>query len=808
MKRRLLLGIIAVVVCSTMVTAMNLQAADNATTAADTPVDDALVLPENYTSEQIDAILARLSDDQVRRLLLEQLRQNAAAAQSEQSGQTGRGIASIFQRLENGTTQFNKNLSAILVNTVHLPADFRKAFDMITDGKGAPRFFWLMTLLAVIFLAAWGIEKMFMRKAAAFRQRMETIPPMAGWLKAGTALIRTLPEWLGIFTFAISSLILFVIIGRPQGDAMRLFFVAVLAAILIPRIASIFFRVIYAPLAAEVRVLPVSDKIAEYMHSRLVRLFWVLGVGFMGCALLTKLGIGREGFILSVFLVVTTATVMVSYMIWQNRTRIADGIRVGKGASTVAQSWFREQLAGIWHFLAIGYLVLVWLIWTVRLVITGAEFDGAFVVSVLIIPIYLVLDRLAQWVIGTTVSTLQTAGEQDSENPAEDTAGKETEATPPDAQDPNVRYTLIAHRIVRVIIILALAFWVLSIWGVNLPFGTKLANATFDVLVTLVLAHVIWKITLQTINRKLRTEAPEPEDEETDDANEWASMVKTREQTILPLLRKFIGIVLVVMVTMIILSSIGVNIGPLLAGAGVVGLAIGFGAQKLVSDILSGVFYLIDDAFRVGEFIQCDQVTGSVEDISLRTVKLRHYRGMLQFVPFGELGTITNFMRGDLITKFNIEVPYGTNINKVRKIIKKVGKEMLKDPENGPNIIQPPKSQGVRKVGNSALTIRVKFTAKPGTHFLIRRAAFSQITEALAKAGIEYAHRKVIVEVPPTDDQSPAQGDQTPQSTPSGPVAEDPKERQDLAERAAAALGAIMDEEDKKAAEKDKDKKK
>jgi small-conductance mechanosensitive channel len=791
------LWIIAIVICLGMWPAADLLAEDTATPTTSAPGEEKIVLPAIYTPEQIDAILARLSDDQVRRLLLDQLRQNATIAQPGQGTQPDSGITSIFQRLENSTTRFTENLGTIIVTIGVLPADFRKAFNMITDGKGWSRFFMLMVILAAIFLAAWGIEKMFMRKTAAFRQRMATIPPMAGWLKAGTALIRTLPEWLGIFAFAISSLLLFLVFGRPQGDAIRLFFVAILAAILIPRIMSVFFRVIYAPLAAEVRVLPVSDKVAEYMHSRLARLFWVLGVGFMGCALLTKLGICREGFVLSVFLVVTVATVMVAYMIWQNRSLVADGIRVGKADSSVAQSWFREQLAGIWHFLAIGYLLLVWLVWTMRLVITGAEFDGTFAISVLIIPIYLVLDRVAQWVIGTTVSTLQTTGQQDSENPTKDTAGEKTEAPPPDEQDPNARYALIAHRIVRVIIILALAFWLLSVWGFQLPFGTKLTSATFDILVTLVLAHVFWKITLQTINRKLKASAPEPEDQESEDANEWASMVKTREQTILPLLRKFIGIVLVVMVTMIILSSIGVNIGPLLAGAGVVGLAIGFGAQKLVSDILSGVFFLIDDAFRVGEFIESDQITGSVEEISLRTVKLRHYRGMLQFVPFGELGTITNFMRGDLITKFNIEVPYGTNINKVRKIIKKVGQKMMEDPENGPDIIQPPKSQGVRKVGNSALTIRVKFTAKPGKHFLIRRAAFSQITEALAAAGIEYAHRKVIVEVPPTDDQAADQDQKS--TTPATGVSkgEAPQDQKGISAGAGAALGTILDDEEK-----------
>jgi small-conductance mechanosensitive channel len=214
------------------------------------------------------------------------------------------------------------------------------------------------------------------------------------------------------------------------------------------------------------------------------------------------------------------------------------------------------------------------------------------------------------------------------------------------------------------------------------------------------------------------------------------------------MVRKFLGTVLVVMVTLIIFSSLGVDIGPLLAGAGVIGLAVGFGAQKLVSDVFSGFFYLLDDAFRVGEYLQAGSVSGAVEAITLRNVMLRHHRGMLQIVPYSELGAITNFMRGGIVVKFNLEFPYDADIDKIRKIIKKTGQAMLKDEEFGKDFIRPVKSQGVREITNSVMVIRVKFTAQPGTHFVIRREAYRRITENLVAQGIHYAHRKVIVEMP------------------------------------------------------------
>ena len=213
--------------------------------------------------------------------------------------------------------------------------------------------------------------------------------------------------------------------------------------------------------------------------------------------------------------------------------------------------------------------------------------------------------------------------------------------------------------------------------------------------------------------------------------------------------------VLLVTVSLVVLSSLGVDIGPLLAGAGVVGLAIGFGAQKLVSDVFSGFFYLLDDAFRVGEYIQAGSVSGAVESITLRNVMLRHHRGMLQIVPHSDLGSITNFMRGGIIVKFNLEFPYDANVDRIRKVIKKVGQKMLDDEEFADDFINPVKSAGVREIKGSVMTIRVKFKAKSGTHFVIRREAYRRITEALNAQGIFYAHRKVIVELPDSMKDAP-----------------------------------------------------
>lgn len=161
---------------------------------------------------------------------------------------------------------------------------------------------------------------------------------------------------------------------------------------------------------------------------------------------------------------------------------------------------------------------------------------------------------------------------------------------------------------------------------------------------TLILAHVIWGQLSRYVQKKMESMAPSTEN--VDDEEEFSGQTLDRRFTLLPVLRKFVGTVLMVMVTLIVLSSLGINIAPLLAGASIFGLAIGFGSQKLVSDVWSGIFYLVDDTFRVGEYIQAGSVSGTVEGFNLRNVLLRHDRGALQIVPFQQDGCCHELQSG------------------------------------------------------------------------------------------------------------------------------------------------------------------
>jgi small-conductance mechanosensitive channel len=269
--------------------------------------------------------------------------------------------------------------------------------------------------------------------------------------------------------------------------------------------------------------------------------------------------------------------------------------------------------------------------------------------------------------------------------------------------------------------------------------AVRLLRGAIHAAVIALLADLAWHLARAWIDGKLaEAEAAGPVEGE-------ESRRRARLRTLLPIFRNVLFVVLLVMAGLMALSALGVQIGPLLAGAGVVGVAIGFGAQTLVKDIIAGMFFLLDDAFRVGEYIESGSIRGTVESFSLRSVKLRHHRGYLHTVPFGSLERITNYSRDWVIDKATIGVTYDTDLEKVKKIIKQIGRQLLADPELAPHILDTLKMQGVEEYGDYAIKIRLKVTTKPGEQFVVRRRAYALIKQAFEENGIKFAFPTVQV---------------------------------------------------------------
>ena len=304
-------------------------------------------------------------------------------------------------------------------------------------------------------------------------------------------------------------------------------------------------------------------------------------------------------------------------------------------------------------------------------------------------------------------------------------------------------YVPLIRRLFRVVLLTFLFFIVLRLWGIDLSFGRLFKSHVLGIIIALLLGFIVWEYTKARIDRKLREEMPS-QDHDMEEGGAGGS----RSGTLLLLLRKFILVTLFVVISLSILSSLGVHIGPLIAGAGVVGLAIGFGAQTLVKDITAGVFFLIDDAFRVGDYVEAGTAKGMVERISLRSMKLRHPRGMVYTLHFGDLKQLTNFSRDYTIMKLDIRVRYDADLEKIRKIVKKINKQLRMDEAINRVMLDDLKSQRVRELDDSAMIVRVKFKTIPGEQFVIRREVYRMIQEEFRANGIEFAHRNVTVYLP------------------------------------------------------------
>lgn len=343
--------------------------------------------------------------------------------------------------------------------------------------------------------------------------------------------------------------------------------------------------------------------------------------------------------------------------------------------------------------------------------------------------------------------------------------------------------------------------------AIESPTGRRFLKVALDVAIILVVATAAWALVQRTVARYIRREEERARAEAHEhalDEDGLGGQVASRFGTLLPLIRGFILTFLAAITLMVVLSSMGIDIGPLLAGAGVVGIAIGFGAQALVRDIISGIFFLIDDAFRVGEYVEFGTIRGQVEQISIRSMRLRHHRGAINTVPFGELRSITNYNRDWAIYKQEFRLPYDADLEHVRKIIKKVGIRLMEDPELGPKFLQPLKSQGVFRIEEGALIVRTKFMCKPREQFIIRKAVFQEVTKDLYAAGYELAQRRVQIEWP---EYHQGKDDGEKAAAKGGDGTDSPANRPELtpALAAAAAAGLVISSEKMRAAPEDRD---
>jgi small-conductance mechanosensitive channel len=391
----------------------------------------------------------------------------------------------------------------------------------------------------------------------------------------------------------------------------------------------------------------------------------------------------------------------------------------------------RRLVAELWPLLASAYVVLVFLAWGVERLSGMALRSRAGIGSLLVLVVLPLADMLLCRLVRVFAG-----------GPAGGAA-----------EGPAASFEPVLRRGIHIAVTVTGLLLIARLWGLDLfdltarSMGTRVSEALLSVAITLLVAYLAWELVKAVVDRQL---AREPGPEAPGEPGEGGGKGASRLRTILPLVRGFVFVAISTMAVMIVLAALGVNIGPLLAGAGVVGLAVGFGAQTLVRDIVSGFFFLLDDAFRLGEYIDVGDVKGTVERIGIRSMQLRHHRGALNTVPYGAIRRLINESRDWVIVKLEFRLTYDTDLVRVKKILRRVGEELQQDPELGPGLLQPLKSQGVMATEDSALVVRAKFMARPDdVQYVIRREAYNRILKAFAENGIRFAHRQVTVFAPP-----------------------------------------------------------
>ncbi|PSH65624.1 hypothetical protein CU102_20540 [Phyllobacterium brassicacearum] len=448
--------------------------------------------------------------------------------------------------------------------------------------------------------------------------------------------------------------------------------------------------------SAIVRLIPMDDVKAAFWYRRVAVFSGIFFTGWAAAGLMTVLNFTPNVKSLIIYILGLGLLAVALETLWR------------QPEAPVASRAFRVK-----EWLLTFYLCLLWLLWVAGL-------------------------SLALWV-GIYVLVLPPILRTTS------TAVKSFFAGPDDTEKPKAPVLeVLIERGARVVIIALAVAWlavVIRFRASGLMEDEAVARLFRGILggvVILLAADLIWHMVKGLINRRIeraRSEGGDP-----------AELARSgRLLTLLPILRNFLAVLIAAIAVMMVLSGLGVAIGPLIAGAGIFGVAIGFGSQALVRDIISGIFYMTDDAFRVGEYIQSGSYKGTVESFSIRSVKLRHHRGPIFTVPFGTLGAVQNMSRDWVIDKFFISVNYDADIAKVKKLVKGVGAALLEDEEFGPQILETVKMKGVEDFGDYGIKLSFAMMTKPGHQSTIRRRAYAMIREAFTANGIGFASPTVQV---------------------------------------------------------------
>jgi small conductance mechanosensitive channel len=278
------------------------------------------------------------------------------------------------------------------------------------------------------------------------------------------------------------------------------------------------------------------------------------------------------------------------------------------------------------------------------------------------------------------------------------------------------------------------------LWLLESALGLRILSASGTLLVTIILAFGVWEAINLGVQQHL------------DRLQRETQLAKSaRLRTLLPLLRSTLLITIAVVAGLMILSQIGINIAPLLAGAGIIGVAIGFGSQKLVQDLITGIFLLLENAMQVGDVVSVGGLSGVVESLSVRTIRLRSEDGSVFIIPFSSVTTVTNMTKDYSRAVIVAGVAYKEDYDRVVEVLKAISQEMRDETAWKPIILDDLEVWGLDQFGESAVTIKCRIMCTPFGRWSVLREFNRRMKARFDDLGIEipFPHRKLVMEAMP-----------------------------------------------------------
>jgi len=548
--------------------------------------------------------------------------------------------------------------------------------------------------------------------------------------RAWQSVIR-LPFVLGRLLLELLPVLAFVgvatmLLGTEIGElaTTRLVIFAVVNAYALSRGLICMTRALAGPFGL-IRVRAETAAYIEIWARRIVGVA-VTGIAFANVALL--LGLHRAGYAALLRLVLLIVHLFVVVIILQCRRQVADAIRAPDGREGPAAR-ARNRIAGLWHYLAIALDLALWAVWALNIRNGYALLLQYFVGTVAVV----LITRLATIVVLSLIDR----GFRISPDILQRFPGLEARAN---------RYLPLLRKIVSAVIAVIGFVALLEVWGVDAivwfyggQIGSRLLSAVVTIGIAALAAAAIWEASNALMERQLNALSRD---------GHYARAARLR--TFQPMLRTALLCVIVAVVGLTALSEIGVNVAPLLAGAGIVGIAIGFGSQKLVQDLITGLFLLLENTVQVGDNVTVSGLSGTVENVSIRTIRLRAGDGSVHIVPFSAVTTLTNSSRGAGNAAVSVNVAYKEDTDRAGQILKDIVIEMRKESEYRQAIRGDLELWGVDKVDGTMASIVGQIRCTDSGRWPVQREFNRRMNRRFQECGIEIASasQTILMQVP------------------------------------------------------------